>query len=45
VTRRPRAFPPPEFPPRKPKLFARTPPAVFPVLLGLEGLALALHDA
>lgn len=43
VTRRPRAFPPPEFPPRKPKLFARTPPAVFPVLLGLEGLALALR--
>lgn len=40
---RPKAFPPPEFPPRKPKLFARTPPAVFPVLLGLIGLALALR--
>lgn len=45
VTRRPRAYPPPEFPPRKPKLFARTPPAIFPVLLGLEGLALALRRA
>lgn len=43
VTRRPRAYPPPEFPPRKPRLFARTPPAIFPVLLGLEGLALALR--
>ena len=43
VTRRPRAYPPPEFPPRKPKLFARTPPAIFPVLLGLVGLALALR--
>lgn len=40
---RPKAFPPPEFPPRKPALFARTPPAVFPVLLGLIGLALALR--
>jgi tellurite resistance protein len=43
IRRRPKAFPPPEFPPRKPKLFARTPPAVFPVLLGLIGLALALR--
>ncbi len=41
--RRPRAFPPPAFPPRKPRLFARTPPAVFGVLLGLIGLALALR--
>ena len=41
--RRPKAFPAPEFPPRKPKLFARTPPAVFPVFLGLIGLALALR--
>lgn len=41
--RRPKAFPPPEFPPRKPKLFARTPPALFPVLLGLIGLGLALR--
>lgn len=39
--RRPRAYPPPEFPPRKPKLFARTPPAIFPVILGLLGLGLA----
>lgn len=39
--RRPRAYPAPEFPPRKPKLFARTPPALFPVLLGLLGLGLA----
>ena len=43
IARRPKAFPPPEFPPRKPKLFARTPPAVFGVLLGLIGLALALR--
>lgn len=41
--RRPRAYPAPEFPPRKPKLFARTPPAIFPVLLGLLGLGLALR--
>lgn len=39
--RRPRAYPAPEFPPRKPKLFARTPPAIFPVILGLLGLGLA----
>lgn len=39
--RRPRAYPAPEFPPRKPKLFARTPPALFPALLGLLGLGLA----
>ena len=45
VQRRPKAYPPPEFPPRKPKLFARTPPAVFPVVLGLLGLGLALRDA
>ena len=38
---RPKAFPPPEFPPRKPKLFAKTPPAIFPVVLGLLGLGLA----
>lgn len=42
-TVRPKAFPPPEFPPRKPRLFARTPPAVFPVLLGMIGLMLALR--
>lgn len=43
IERRPRAYPPPEFPPRKPKLFAKTPPAVFPVVLGLLGLGLALR--
>jgi tellurite resistance protein len=40
---RPKAFPPPEFPPRKVPLFARTPPAVFPVILGALGLVLALR--
>ncbi len=43
--RKPLMFPPPEFPPRRPKLFARTPPAVFPVILGLLGLGLALRRA
>ena len=42
---RPKAFPPPVFPPRKRPLFSRTPPAVFPVLLGLAGLAMALRVA
>ncbi len=45
VQRRPKAYPPPEFPPRKPKLFAKTPPAVFSVVLGLLGLGLALRKA
>lgn len=40
---RPKRFPPPEFPPRRPALFARTPPAIFPPILGLLGLALALR--
>lgn len=40
---RPKRFPPPEFPPRRPKLFAKTPPAVFPAILGLLGLALAVR--
>lgn len=40
---RPRMFPPPQFPPHRPAWFARTPPAVFPVLLGFLGLALALR--
>ena len=40
---RPKAFPPPEFPPHRAKLFAKMPPAVFPVLLGLLGLGLALR--
>ncbi|MDO8882163.1 tellurium resistance protein [Pseudotabrizicola sp.] len=43
--RRPKMFPPPEFPPRKLPLFARMPPAVFPVVLGMLGLALALKRA
>lgn len=43
--RRPPMFPPPEFPPRKPKLFARTPPAIFPSILGLLGLGLAMRKA
>jgi len=43
VSRRPAMYPVPEFPPRKARLFARTPPAVFPVLLGLLGLGLALR--
>ena len=45
VQRRPKAYPPPEFPPRKPKLFAKTPPAVFSVVLGLLALGLALRRA
>lgn len=45
VQRRPKAYPPPEFPPRKPKLFAKMPPAVFPVVLGLLALGLALRRA
>ena len=40
---RPKPFPAPEFPPRRPARFARTPPAVFPVILGLLGLGLALE--
>lgn len=39
---RPKAYPPPEFPPRKAAAFARTPPAIFPPILGLIGLGLAL---
>ena len=45
VQRRPKAYPPPEFPPRKPKLFARMPPVVFLVILGLLALGLALRKA
>lgn len=40
---RPKTYPPPEFPPRQPRLFARTPPAVFAPILGLLGLGLALR--
>lgn len=43
--KRPPRFPAPQFPQRKPKLFATTPPAVFLVLLGLLGLGLALRKA
>lgn len=43
VRPRPGIYPPPEFPPRRPALFARTPAAVFPVILGLCGLQLALR--
>lgn len=42
---RPKSFPPPEFPPRKLPPFARMPPAVFPSVMGLLGLALALFRA
>ncbi|MDR7126498.1 tellurium resistance protein [Pseudotabrizicola sp. 4114] len=42
---RPKMFPPPEFPPRRLPLFARMPPAVFAVALGLLGLSLALKRA
>ena len=43
ISRRPKRYPPPEFPPRRPKLFAKTPPAVFPSILGLLGLAGAVR--
>lgn len=39
---RPKVFPPPEFPPRRLPAFSRTPPAIFPPILGLLGLGLAL---
>lgn len=42
---RPKPFPPPEFPPRRLPVFARMPPAVFPAVLGLLGLSLALRRA
>lgn len=42
---RPKRYPPPEFPPRRAALFARTPPAVFPSILGLLGLVGALRLA
>ena len=40
---RPKAYPPPEFPQRRPARFAKMPPAVFPPILGLIGLVLALR--
>ena len=42
---RPKMYPPPEFPPRKLAVFAKMPPGVFPVVLGLLGLSLALKRA
>ena len=44
-TARPKRYPPPEFPPRRPALFAKTPPAIFSPLLGLLALTLALQGA
>ncbi|MFN4203153.1 MAG: tellurium resistance protein [Tabrizicola sp.] len=43
VRYRPKQYPPPEFPPRRPLPFARTPPAIFPPILGLLGLVTALR--
>lgn len=40
---RPKMYPAPEFPPRKVARFAKTPPAIFPVMLGALGLVLALR--
>jgi tellurite resistance protein len=40
---RPKMYPPPEFPPRQVPLFANTPPAIFPPILGLLGLVMALR--
>lgn len=40
---RPKMYPAPEFPPRKVPRFAKTPPAIFPVILGAIGLVLALR--
>jgi tellurite resistance protein len=42
---RPKRFPPPEFPPRRVATFAKTPPAIFPAVLGFLGLAIALRLA
>jgi len=40
---RPKAYPPPEFPPRRAARFAKVPPAIFPPILGAIGLVLALR--
>jgi tellurite resistance protein len=45
VEPRPKRYPPPEFPPRRPALFAKTPPAIFPSILGFLGLVIALRLA
>lgn len=42
---RPKRYPPPEFPARRPAIFAKTPPAIFPSILGLLGLVIALRIA
>jgi len=42
---RPRQYPPPQFPPARPARFSRTPPAIFPPILGLLGPGLALCHA
>ncbi len=42
---RPKRYPAPEFPPRRTPPFAKTPPAIFPPILGLLGLAIALRLA
>ncbi|MGP3696480.1 SLAC1 family transporter [Rhodobacter sp. NSM] len=42
---RPPVFPPPQFPPRRSRPFQRTPPAIFPPILGLLGLGLGLRAA
>ncbi|OYX23891.1 MAG: hypothetical protein B7Z10_10315, partial [Rhodobacterales bacterium 32-66-7] len=39
----PKPFPPPEFPPRKAARFARTPPVIFPPILGALALAGAVR--
>lgn len=41
---RPRVFPPPQFPPMRVPLFSRIPPAIFPSIMGLLGLGLALRS-
>ncbi|MDP3195812.1 tellurium resistance protein [Tabrizicola sp.] len=45
IAPRPKRYPPPEFPPRQPTMFAKTPPAIFPSILGLLGLVIALRLA
>lgn len=45
LDRRPPRFPPPQFPVRRPAMFAENPPAIFPVILGLLGTGLALRKA
>jgi tellurite resistance protein len=42
---RPKRYPPPAFPPRRAARFAKTPPAIFPSILGLLGLAIAARLA